>query len=58
MSGLAHFIHFIITILFFPWVIVWIICAASAGNKHKKNMKELSRENNELLRKLCEKEWK
>jgi len=56
MSGFAHFVHFIITILFFPWVIIWIICAVSASNKHKKSMKDLQIENNQLLRKLADKE--
>jgi hypothetical protein len=59
MSGLAHVVHFILTILLGGlWLPIWIICALLSGSKHKKNMKELARENNELLRKLCEKEGK
>lgn len=60
MSGFAHFIHFIITLFFWPWIIVWILCAAiQSGNKTDKKMCDLQKQNNELLRKLYEKEkWK
>lgn len=57
MSGLSHLIHFII-FLFFPlWIVVWILCAAiQSGNKTDKKVCDLTRQNNELLRKLYEKE--
>lgn len=29
----SHFIHFIMSVLFFPWVIVWVLCYAN--KKHK-----------------------
>lgn len=36
MSGLAHCFHLIMTIIFFPWAIVWLCCAISAGNKRRQ----------------------
>lgn len=41
MSGLAHVCHLIMTIIFFPWIIVWVGCAVSSGNSRKKKDREL-----------------
>jgi hypothetical protein len=28
----SHFAHAIMTILFFPWVLVWVVCAVNNSN--------------------------
>jgi hypothetical protein len=52
MSTFSHFIHLIITIIFFPWLIVWILCAISAGNSRKRKEDKRREEELELLRQL------
>lgn len=44
MSGLSHCIHLILTLIFFPWVLVWICCAVSAANKKRKEEMDLLRQ--------------
>lgn len=46
MSGLSHCVHLILTLIFFPWLLVWICCAVSAGNRKKR------KEEMDLLRQL------
>lgn len=59
MSGFSHLIHFVITIFFWPWLIVWVLCAACSSSKPvQKTTNELLKQNNELLRKLNERSWK
>lgn len=52
MSTFSHFIHLVITIIFFPWLIVWILCAISAGNSRKKKEDKRREEELALLRQL------
>lgn len=50
MSGLAHCFHLIMTIIFFPWALVWLCCAVSAGNKRKRQQDMKRDEELHLLR--------
>lgn len=50
MSGLSHVFHLIMTIIFFPWILIWIICAVSAGNKRKRQQDIKRDEELQLLR--------
>lgn len=52
MSTFSHFVHLIITIVFFPWAIVWLCCAISAGNSRKKMEDRKRDEQIELLKQL------
>ena len=52
MSAFSHFIHLVITILFFPWAIVWLLCAVSAGNSRKRKEAAMREEELSLLRQL------
>lgn len=53
MSGLTHLVHFIITIFFWPWLLVWVLCAAcSSGKPAQKTTNALLKEQNQLLRDL------
>lgn len=36
MSGLSHVVFLILTIIFPPFALLWIICAVSAGNQRKR----------------------
>ncbi len=36
-SNTWHTVHFIMTIIFIPWIVVWIGCAW-VNNKHNKNI--------------------
>jgi TctA family transporter len=59
MSAGAHIFHFILTLITGGfWLPLWIICALCSGSSHKKSMKQLQIENNQLLRKLTEKDGK
>ena len=55
MSTFSHLIHLIITILFFPWVIVWLLCAISASGSRRKREDRRKDEELELLRKIANK---
>lgn len=52
MSTFSHFIHLVITIIFFPWLIVWVLCAISAGNSCKRKEDKRREEELALLRQL------
>lgn len=41
-----HLLHFILTIIFWPWIIVWVGCAASNSSY---NAKQKLAFNNEVL---------
>lgn len=42
MSGGAHFVHFILTLLTgFIWLPIWIICALCIGSGQKKRDRKL-----------------
>ena len=51
MSTFAHFIHLILTLLFFPWAVVWLLCAISASGKRRREelalLKEIARNSRE-----------
>ena len=53
MSTFSHFVHLVITIIFFPWLIVWILCAISAGNSRKRKEDKRKDEELQLLRKIA-----
>lgn len=56
MSGLSHLVHFVITIFFWPWLIVWVLCAACSSSKPaQKTTNALLREQNQLLKDLKQK---
>lgn len=51
MSGLAHFVHFVLTLLTgFVWLPIWIICAICCGSGQKKREMAMKKEELELLR--------
>lgn len=50
MSAFAHVFHLIITIIFFPWLIVWVACVVSSGNKRKRLEDRRRDEQIELLK--------
>lgn len=53
MSGLAHLIHFILTLLTGAiWLPIWIICAICCGSGRKKREMDMKKEQLELLRQL------
>lgn len=55
MSAGAHLLHIILTILFFPWALVYICCAISAGNSKRKLDDRRKDEELALLRKIANK---
>lgn len=59
MSGLAHFAHFVMTLLTGGlWLVVWILFALMCGSSKRDKMIDLQKENNDLLRRLNERNWK
>jgi len=51
MSGMAHFVHFILTMLTgFIWLPIWIICAICIGSGRKKREMRMKEEELQLLR--------
>lgn len=56
MSGIGHFIHFVLTLLTgLWWAPVWLICALCIGSGRKKREMQMKREELELLRKIANK---
>lgn len=53
MSGLAHCFHLIMTVIFFPWLFVWVICAVSASNKRKRREDRSREEQIALLKDIA-----
>lgn len=59
MSGIAHCFHLVLTLIFFPWVLVWICCAVSAGNKKRKEDRRLQERQTAALEELARvNKWK
>ena len=55
MSGLAHFAHFVMTVLTGGlWLVVWILFALMCGSSKRNKMQKLQEDNNKLLAKLVE----
>lgn len=51
MSGPAHFVHFVLTLLTgFIWLPVWIICALCCGSSRKQREMKMKKEELELLK--------
>lgn len=38
-----HILHFLVSLIFLPWLIVWVVCAGSNGTKNKKLRQHLER---------------
>jgi hypothetical protein len=56
MSGVAHFLHFCMTILTGGWWLpVWVICALCIGSSHKSREMDMKKEELKLLRQLVRK---
>ena len=53
MSGLSHVVFLILTIIFPPFALLWIICAASAGKSKRKQDLRMREEELQLLRKIA-----
>lgn len=53
MSAGGHLFHAILTILFFPWALVWLVCAISSGNSRKKKDRELLERQTKALEELA-----
>lgn len=60
MSGIAHIIHFILTILTGGfWLPIWILCALCSGSSKRNKMQKLQEENNKLLSEIARQDkWK
>lgn len=52
MSGLGHVVHFIIFLLFWPWLFVWILCALCCSSSSKKREMAMKKEELELLKQI------
>lgn len=52
MSGLSHCFFLILTIIFPPFILLWICVAVSEGNRRKRLEDRRRNEELELLRKL------
>jgi len=50
MRATSHFVHFVLTILFFPWIIVWVLCASMNSRHNQKELYKLQKEQVELLK--------
>lgn len=55
MNAFWHLIHAILTLIFFPWALVWLCCAVSAGNSRKRKQDRERQEELDLLRELVRK---
>lgn len=53
MSGTAHFIHFVLTMLTgLIWAPIWLICALCSGSSQKKRDRDMMRRNTEALEEM------
>lgn len=34
-SKTNHILHFLVSLIFLPWIVVWLVCAGSNGSKNK-----------------------
>ena len=55
MSGLSHVVFLILTILFPPFALLWIICAVSASGGRRKREDKRKEEELQLLRIIANK---
>lgn len=53
MSGLSHVVFLILTIIFPPFALLWIICAVSAGNQRKRKDREMQARQTAALEELA-----
>lgn len=53
MSGLSHVVFLILTIIFPPFALMWIICAVSAGNSKKRQDRKLMERQTAALEELA-----
>lgn len=53
MSGLAHALHLIMTVIFTPWIVVWVCCAVSAGNQRKRQDRRMQERQTAALEELA-----
>ncbi len=53
MSGLSHVVFLILTIIFPPFALLWIICAVSAGNQRKKADRRMQERQTAALEELA-----
>lgn len=53
MNAFWHLIHAILTLIFFPWALVWLCCAVSAGNKKRKEDHRLQERQTAALEELA-----
>jgi len=53
MSGLSHVVFLILTIIFPPFALLWIICAVSAGNSKKRQDRKLMERQTVALEELA-----
>lgn len=51
-----HWLHFLVTLLFWPWLLVWMIRWSSNNKKNKLQEWKLQKEQTEALIKLANKE--
>ena len=53
MSGIAHFLHFVMVLLTGGfWIPIWVVCALCSGSGRKKREMDMKKEQLELLRQL------
>ena len=55
MNPFAHVVHILLTIVFFPWGLVYICCLVSAGNSRRRKEAAMREEELALLRELVRK---
>lgn len=53
MSGLSHCVFLILTVIFWPFLFLWIICAVSASNTRKRKEQRSREEELALLRDIA-----
>ena len=53
MSGFSHVVFLILTVIFPPFVLLWVCCAVSAGNSRKRKEDKRKDEELQLLRKIA-----
>lgn len=53
MSGFAHVVFLIMTIIFPPILLIWILCACSASGARKKKDRELMERQTKALEEMA-----
>lgn len=54
MGAFGHISFLILTIIFPPMIVLWVVCALCGGSSKRKKALDLQKQNNELLAKLVE----